>query len=80
LALKVVIVKNAVAIVVIGSLVLFVIILGLISLRFPPPPPPIAYTQMLQTAGLILAVSGALVFVLEIRMFHPRSKKSEISR
>ena len=79
MALNVLIVKNAVAIVVIGSLVLYAIILFLISLRFPPPTP-IAYIPMLQSAGLILAVSGALVLALEIRMSHPRFKKSEISR
>ena len=79
MALNVLIVKNAVAIVVIGSLVLFAIILGVISLRFPPPTP-IAYIPILQSAGLILAVSGALVLALEIRMSHPRFKKSEISR
>ncbi|PWU79474.1 MAG: hypothetical protein DLM72_17055 [Candidatus Nitrosopolaris wilkensis] len=79
MALNVLIVKNAVAIVIIGSLVLFASILVLISQRFPAPPPPIAYIQILQTAGVILAVSGALVFVLEIRKSHLRLKKAENS-
>ena len=79
MALNVLIVKNAVAIVVIGSSVSYAIILGLISQRFPPPAP-IAYIPMLQSAGLIMAVSGALVFVLERKLSHPRFKKSEISR
>jgi len=78
-ALNVLIVKNAVAIVVIGSLVLFASIVALISPRSPPPQP-IVYIQILQTAGVILAVSGALVFVLEIRKSHLRLKKSETSK
>jgi hypothetical protein len=78
LALKVRIVKNPVAIVVIGSLVLFASIMVLIYVSTPTPPPPIAYTQMLQSAGLIIAVSGTIVFVLERRLSHPRLKRSEI--
>jgi hypothetical protein len=77
LALKVRIVKNPVGIVVIGSLVIFASIMILIYVSTPTPPPPIAYTQMLQSAGLIIAVSGTLVFVLERRVVHPRLKKSE---
>ena len=79
MALNVLIVKNAVAIVVIGSLVLFASMLVLISQRSHFPPPPIAYIQMLQTAGLILVVSAALVFVLEIKKSHARLKKPQSS-
>ncbi|MGB8938294.1 MAG: hypothetical protein WCC17_24645 [Candidatus Nitrosopolaris sp.] len=57
--------RHAIAIVAIGSLVLLTIIVIAIFLKYPTPPPIVAYNDILLAALVILVISLALAVILK---------------
>jgi hypothetical protein len=59
--------KHAVAVLVIAAMVIYTIIVVVIFATHPTPPPDTAYTQIILTGVVMLAISLAIAVVLRIK-------------